>query len=303
MTPITDRIAGVSLTTVVLVLALLTAARAWLVQSRAPLLRSTADFLESVVLAITLVFLLLRPFVVQSFFIPSGSMHPTLREGDHILVNKWAYRFSPPRRGDVVVFRAPRQAAADEKDFIKRVVGVAGDVIEVSEGFVTVGGQTYTRDRIESCLMPDGRFPSVDEQLSGGTTPPRDGAAELTPSPDDAEPPRVRLTTDAVWVGERRVGAEEFAERVGRPGAKVTIQPGRVMRNGEVLIEPYVAEDPAYHMEPVTVPPGEMFVLGDNRNDSRDSHVWGTFPARRVVGRADLVFWPPSHLRRVRGGD
>jgi len=105
-----------------------------------------------------------------------------------------------------------------------------------------------------------------------------------------------------VWIGERRVNPEEFAAKVGKPGAKVVIQPGRVLRNGEVLIEPYAAEDPAYHMDPQTVPAGQLFVMGDNRNDSLDSRVWGPFPARRVVGRADLVFWPPSHLKRVRSG-
>jgi len=302
VTPLTDRIAGVSLTTVVVLLALLTITRAGLARSRKPFLRSSADFLESVILAVALVFLLLRPFVVQSFFIPSGSMHPTLWEGDHLLVNKMVYRAFPIKRGDIIVFRAPHAATPDEKDFIKRVIGLPGDVIEVREGYVTVGrqeGKFYTRDAIESCLFSGGySAPSVDQQLSGSPA-----GEDSNGSPASPPQPRVRLTTDAIWVGDKRVTPEEFAALVGQPGQRVMIKPGCVLRNGEVLLEPYVAEDPEYHMDPVTVPPGELFVMGDNRNDSRDSHVWGTFPADRVIGRADLVFWPLSHLKRVRSGE
>ncbi len=280
MEQITERIAGISLPTILLILVILTVLRGALHWSRVALLRATGEVLESVILAIALVFLVLRPFVVQSYFIPSGSMHPTLWEGDHILVNKWSLRTQTPARGDVIVFRAPIAASPDEKEFIKRVVGIPGDVIEVQEGFVEVGSLRYTRQEIRQSL---GENLSVDQWET-----------------EEEKLPPLRLTTDALWLGDRRISPEEFAVAAGHAGHTVRIHPGRVLRNGTMLMESYVAEDAQYHMPPCTVPPGHLFVMGDNRNLSRDSHEWGTLPMDRIIGRADLVFWPLAHAKRIR---
>ncbi len=283
MSEITDRIAAASLVHILLVLTLLTLLRGTFLATRLRFLRSCAELCESATLAIALVFLIVRPFLIQSFFIPSGSMRPTLWENDHILVNKWVFRVQPPKRGEIVVFRSPKEATLEEKDFIKRVIGVPGDVIEVREGYVVVGGgekaTIYTRDALYSHLCARGCVPSPGNVV-----------------------PLLRLTTDGLWLGERQYPPAQFAELVERKGEPVVIQPGQVLRNNEVLSEGYVTEDPQYHMNPVVVPRGHLFVLGDNRNDSRDSHVWGTFPADRVVGRADVVFWPLPHLRRISYG-
>ena len=93
------------------------------------------EFIDSAMIAVLLVFCILRPFVIQAFFIPSGSMEPTLQQNDRILVNKFIYYFREPRVGDIVVFDAPPAALSDgkKKDFIKRVVGVAGDRIAVKD--------------------------------------------------------------------------------------------------------------------------------------------------------------------------
>ena len=60
--------------------------------------------------------------------------------------------------------------------------------------------------------------------------------------------------------------------------------------------EPYTAEDAAYEFGPVTVPPGTVLVLGDNRNHSLDGHIWGFLPTKNVIGRAVFVYWPPWRL-------
>ncbi len=99
--------------------------------------RAIMEFIDSGLVAVLLVFFILRPFVVQAFYIPSGSMEPTLVLRDRLLVNKFIYYFRDPQRGDIVVFRAPLQASHIRKDFIKRIVGVPGDVLE------HVGGKLY----------------------------------------------------------------------------------------------------------------------------------------------------------------
>ena len=93
--------------------------------------------LESIVWAVTLA-LVIRTFIVAPFKIPSGSMHPTLIEGDRILVNKFLYRFRPPRRGEIVVFHFPEDP---KRPFIKRLAGLGGDAMEIHDGRVLVNGQ------------------------------------------------------------------------------------------------------------------------------------------------------------------
>lgn len=109
------------------------------------------EYAESIIIAVLLA-LVIRTFVVQAFKIPSGSMEDTLAIGDHILVNKFIYgtkvpfsskRFLPirdPKRGDVVVFEYPEDPS---KDFIKRVVGLPGDVVEGRDKKVYVNGKPY----------------------------------------------------------------------------------------------------------------------------------------------------------------
>jgi signal peptidase I len=86
---------------------------------------------DSLLIAFALVFFLIKPFVVAAFFIPSGSMRPTLVEHDRVLVNKFIYEFTVPRRQDIIVFAAPPEATSKHQDFIKRLIGLPGDVIQV----------------------------------------------------------------------------------------------------------------------------------------------------------------------------
>ena len=87
---------------------------------------------------------------------------------------------------------------------------------------------------------------------------------------------------------------QEYIKRViGTSGDKVVIQDGLVFLNGEVIDEPYIAAPPAYQTDWI-VPEDSLFVLGDNRNNSSDSHSWGTVPMDFVIGKAIFVYWPPE---------
>jgi signal peptidase I len=77
---------------------------------------------------------------------------------------------------------------------------------------------------------------------------------------------------------------------------------GKLVINGEVQDEPYTAELADYTLPPLRVPPGQVFVLGDNRNKSFDSHFWGFLPVKKVIGRAIFTYWPPNRIGTVPNG-
>lgn len=130
------------------------------------------EYAEAIVIAVVLA-LIIRTFVVQAFKIPSGSMIPTLQIGDHILVNKFIYRFEKPERGDIIVFKYPKDPS---RDFIKRLIGQPGDALEIRDKRVYVNGnpliEPYTihenndvslyippnRDNFGPITIPEGYF-------------------------------------------------------------------------------------------------------------------------------------------------
>jgi signal peptidase I len=150
----------------------------------------------------------IRTFVAEARYIPSGSMLPTLQINDRLIVDKISYRFTDPVRGDIVVFNPTAQLEREKyKDaFIKRVIGV--------------------------------------------------------------------------------------------PGERIDVKGGKVYINGKLLSENYLDEAPNYKWSSTSltpdgkVPEGHYLVLGDNRNNSYDSHYWGFVPKDKIVGRAIVRFWP-----------
>jgi signal peptidase I len=143
-------------------------------------------------------------FVVQRYVIPSSSMEDTLQIGDSVLVNKLVYRFEDPKPGDVVVFVSPED---DRTDFIKRVIAVGGQTVDIRDGTVYVDGKARYEPYVNT------RYP--DEYVS-----------------------------DA----------------------------------------------------PVRVPPRMVFVMGDNRANSRDSRFIGPQPVSKILGRAFAICWPLDRL-------
>lgn len=95
-------------------------------------------------------------------------------------------------------------------------------------------------------------------------------------------------------------GKQAFIKRIiSVPGETIAVQDHQVFVDGQPLTEPYIAEPPDYTLPSVTVPPGTVFVMGDNRNDSNDSHVWGFLPRANIIGPARFRFWPLSRLGRI----
>jgi len=124
----------------------------------------------------------------------------------------------------------------------------------------------------------------------------------MRPTLEDSE--LVLVNKMAYWLGQPKHGdivvfrypvnpSEDLIKRViGLPGDEVKIHDGKVYINGLAVNEPYIAAAPDYFGEWV-VPQGKLFVLGDNRNDSLDSHEWGVLPLENVIGKAVLIYWPP----------
>lgn len=163
------------------------------------------DLIETILMAVVL-FLLLNA-ATSRVRVYNISMQPTLHEGNLLVVNKLAYKLGEPKRGDIIVFHY--QGTVTE-DYIKRVIGLPGDTVDVRGGIVRVNGQAIT--------------------------------------------------------------------------------------------EPYIAELPGY-TGTWKVPEGELFVLGDNRNHSSDSHDWGFVEQEWVVGRAIIVYWPLDRIRVLNSPD
>ena len=112
------------------------------------------EYLVILLVSFALVFGFVRPFVMEAFWIPSGSMIPTLEIGDRVLVNKFIYRLTEPKRGDIVVFTSVDDP---KEDLIKRVVGVPGDKIAVRGGKLFLNGEPQ-KEPYTNKQLPDRSF-------------------------------------------------------------------------------------------------------------------------------------------------
>ena len=128
------------------------------------------EYVEAIVIAIVLA-LIIKMFIVEAFKIPSGSMIPTLLIGDHLLVNKFIYKFREPKRGDIIVFKYPDDPS---RNFIKRIMAVGGDTVESRDKVVYVNGVKQDEPYVQH-ISPE-MFPKVNN--------PRDNFGPLTVPPN-----------------------------------------------------------------------------------------------------------------------
>lgn len=152
---------------------------------------SFLEFADSILIALLLVFCILRPFVIQAFFIPSGSMENTLLVDDRILVNKFIYFFAEPSHGNIVVFRAPPQADPGRKDFIKRLMGLPGDRISVRQGKVFRNGKALDESYIKEPPMYNWPVIGRDQFAPGVLLTRENGGHEWEGIMEDGFPGRV----------------------------------------------------------------------------------------------------------------
>ena len=182
------------------------------------------------ILIAVVVAIVVKTFLVQAFYIPSASMVPTLEIGDRVFVNKFAYDIGDIGRGDVIVFESPHPGDTPDRGLVGGFLHWLGEGIGVAQ-------------------------------------------------PED----------------------EDFIKRVvGLPGETVEIRNSVVYVDGEAIDEPYLTAEAralsgdGLHFE---VPADSLFVMGDNRGNSADSRYGlGFIPVDRVIGKAFVIIWPPSHL-------
>ena len=241
---------------------------------------------------IGLVGLPVRFWVIDMFKIPSGSMAPTLVAGDHILVNKLSYRLGAPARGDLVAFRSP----CGQKTFVKRVVGLPGDTVEIRCDLLYVNGKAapaVLQATREGWFERDESFPS--ERPTSSRYRETLGETSYSIYSITARPQRDR---------ERRAHPDQPAANLAGRGDF----PGQTApdcRHGFHAVTDYtVAVPPRGRIEGASaapagcapfrhyvVPAGAMFVLGDNRDDSEDSRFYGAVPLGNLIGRVSGIWF------------
>ena len=227
--------------------------------------RGLRELVETLCIALILA-LVIRTFILQAFYIPSSSMEDTLYPRDRILVNKFIYSAGSVERGDVIVFKSPR---APERDFIKRCVGLKGDVVEVRDKVLFINGKPFDNPPgvkfIESSVFPREHHQGRRDNLEPFTIP-KKGAT-------------VTLDSDA---------ASSYRELIEYEGH--TFDTGT---DGAIVIDGKPEDSYTFETD-------HYFMMGDNRDNSQDSRFWKSLPAHYIKGKAIAIYWPLTRIGWIR---
>jgi signal peptidase I len=233
--------------------------------------RFVKDFLLPMAVAVALAFVI-QAAVAKPYEIPTESMVPTIKANDRIIANRLIYRFRDIQRRDIIVFHPPPSATRTCGDagggnipFVKRVIGLPGDSVEVKRELVTpADGAVYARVRV---------YPSGNT-LTGGSV------MRIKLRPGDAR--SVTYVNGKVFVVDEAITPVELK---GNPA--------------DYGLQGSLKDSGTYILGPLAVPAGRLLVLGDNRPGSCDAHQWQPdpfVPMNSVIGQAEVIYWPLSHL-------
>jgi signal peptidase I len=227
------------------------------------------ETLDAIVYAGVFVFLLIRPFGIQAFKIPTGSMLQTLQINDFIVANKAIYRYTDPKFGDIVVFKPPKRGllpgTTGDVDYIKRCIGTPGDLIEIKAGVLYRNGQAVNEPYVAYLDGIGHSIPEEDRPFQLRDFRLVEYEGRFWPLTIQGEMANADLTT-----------AEEFRSRSSEHMAELLALP------------------------PAKVPPGHYLMMGDNRFNSFDGRGWGLVPRDDIIGRSEFVWFPPSRWGATR---
>lgn len=240
------------------------------------------EICDAVVYAGIVVFLLVRPFGVQTFYIPSGSMIDTLMLNDYIVANKLAYRIGDPKVGDIVVFKPPKSALfahQGDTDFIKRLIGGPGDVVEWKGKKLYRNGKLIDEPYVDYTVNPNG--PVMDPTLWG-----------QVPQAD------FKLIKD----GERYIVVQYTPSSVNEFNTDINVLEGdgALTSCADELVPKDEEEAKRWRELPaVAIPPGHYLFMGDNRNGSFDGRGWGLVPRSSIIAKSEFIWLPMARWGRT----
>lgn len=263
------------------------------------LARIVNEMFDALIYAGVFVFMVIRPFGVQAFLIPSGSMWPTLYVNDFIVANKAIYRFSDPKPGDIVVFRPPFGATEGHPeqtdpvtkevkvDFIKRCIGIPGQVIELRAGQLYRDGK-----KVEE---PQKAYSECSNRVGMECLDFR----SLT----DAEKDALTMASFKLVQYKGRLIPLNYTKNDANssvPMANNIGEPSPYAVGSEFVIQDQDEARRLRDLPPMPVPPGYYLMMGDNRNGSFDSRGWGLVPRKDIIGRSELIWLPIARWRATK---
>jgi signal peptidase I len=255
-----------------------------------PAARIINDLADALVYAAVVVFMLVRPFGIQTFYIPSPSMVDTLRTNDYIVANKFVYRTSDPKFGDIVVFKPPLYARTQDNpdaDFIKRCLGTPGDLIEMKDWQVYRNGKPVD-EPYKTMSAPDPN-PMMDHQL---------------PLPKDEWQSEIDQQETFKLIDISTIAPKYKTTDPTQPGNPTGIVP-LVYKNdyfaprGGSRFPLDIPGSDLKDLPAVRIPKDYYLMIGDNRNGSNDSRYWGLVHRSQIVGRAEFTWMPLSRAKKL----